>query len=465
MRFFVFLIALIYAVSPELVYAQQITNAPTAPPVTPIDLMPPGKVYINTSLIRPARGGYVDRRIYFAGCDTGSPGAAANDNGGPSAGFFPGCNATNAPVRDSSGAGAFRIFCTFVKIAFDDPIVKPGQAGQTHGHAFYGNTTTNYQTDINRMDEIGNSSCGGGIINRTGYWAPFIVIECPVDVASICTATADHGRPIIAPVANFYYKSWDFSVPVTTWPPKGLRIIAGNANATGVDVSPDPENYFECWNNLTGNPVSIPGSGGNPFINSGPDGSGQLPYRFDHIPSTAEANALHASIPGYSTDPRTICSVMKMNETLPQCMKAFDMLDSPDHKSHMAHFNPNFSPACPVGYRSGFVLPSIEGLFLFSIPPALLDYVRLSSDYSKAGAIAAGLSCATSAKNFCAGVTGHMDWVNGWDQTTLFNGKPIPQHIRDHCYPLAFGATYGRNCSDQVIGDVNNDGKNWKLAF
>lgn len=469
MRLFVFLLAL--ALSPV---CAQITTAPTPTPVTPVNLMPPSKVYINPIMIPPAFRGYIDRKVVYGGCNTGVAGGLANDNGGPGVGYYSGCNATNAQLRDTSGnnAGAFRIFCSFVKIAFDDPIVHPGQAGQTHGHAFYGNDTTDFRTNVNKMDELGGSSCGGGIVNRTGYWAPFFVVECPVDVPSVCTAAADHGRPIVAPVGNFYYKSSDFTQPVTGWPTKGLRIIAGDPLWTGSTTAIGDEIgigapssvsqpgvypvYYECWNSNTGNPVGL-GEGSTPNIGD------TLAYRFDHIPTTAEALALAAAFGGGANHD---CNVVKMNIDFPKCMKATDLLDSPDHRSHMAY--PNFAlppgTACPTGFTARMI-PSIEGLFHFTIAPALLDHVRLSSDYSKAGAIAANLPCAVSAKNYCAGVTGHMDWVNGWDQTNgVGDGTPVPQQIIRNCYPSP-GDHRGRNCSDSVIGDIFQDGRNYILGF
>lgn len=545
MRVLAAAIAAIYGFGPAVVHAQ-VTTAPTPAPVSPVNLMPGPKVYVDPSKFPKARKGYTDRKLVFGGCDTGDTTKLPNDNPTHGAGFFSGCNPTNGTGRDlSSGAGSFRIFCSFVKIAFDDPIVWPGQAGRTHGHQFFGNDTTDFRTDVNKMDEIGGSSCGGGIFNRTGYWAPFMV------------DTLD-GTPIITIVANFYYKSWDYSIPVTQWPTKGTRIIAGDPSAVDVDPiqGPGRELDYECWNNETGGPVN--NGSGNPTDNTNPPtgaavvsfagtsltinsgnistyegkilettsnsavaitiasganpvqfeirqkgtgavtlvaGSGvtlstqhglatgfvegvllvnyaannvstiynELPYRFDHIPSAAQAAALKASTGGTSN--RT-CNVVKMNLTLPQCMKAVGMLDSPDHKSHLAHFNPNNVPQCPVGYSAG-VLPSIEGLFHFVVDPTKLDRIRLSSDYSKQGAIDAGLACATAEKNYCSGITGHMDWVNGWDQTTnvLSSGLPITRLIIRNCYPSAFGLDFGRNCSDQVIGDVNSDGKHWLFGF
>jgi hypothetical protein len=40
----------------------------------------------------------------------------------------------------ANGHGAFAPACAFSHMAFDDPIVFPGQSGRSHLHTFFGNT-------------------------------------------------------------------------------------------------------------------------------------------------------------------------------------------------------------------------------------------------------------------------------------------------------------------------------------
>lgn len=116
--------------------------------------------------------------------------------------------------------GAFRIVCTPSHMSNDDPIVYPNQPGAAHHHTFFGNTSTNYASDVNNMAIIGNSTCNGGLMNRSSYWMP----------SMIDTAT---NAAVLPTVAIFYYKKphlTPFGVDIVT-PPKGLRMIAGNMKA------------------------------------------------------------------------------------------------------------------------------------------------------------------------------------------------------------------------------------------
>ena len=120
------------------------------------------------------------------------------------------------PIRNSGADtenGEFRVRCGFSHMANNDPIVFPGVAGRSHLHTFFGNTGTNENSTNGSLVTSGNSTCDGGIMNRSGYWIPTI----------IDTRT---GRPIVPTGANMYYKTEDRSHVVA--PPKGLRMIAGN---------------------------------------------------------------------------------------------------------------------------------------------------------------------------------------------------------------------------------------------
>ena len=60
-------------------------------------------------------------------------------------------------------------------MAFDDPIVAPGGPGASHPHVFFGNTAIDAYSTITSIQTTGNSTCAGGIANRSGYWVPAIV--------------------------------------------------------------------------------------------------------------------------------------------------------------------------------------------------------------------------------------------------------------------------------------------------
>ncbi len=96
-------------------------------------------------------------------------------------------------------------------MANDDPVVYPNQEGVSHHHTFFGNTAAYYNADVSKMETFGNSTCHGGIANRSAYWVP----------SMIDTAT---NTPIKPDGIGVYYKTQRASD--VTVPPKGLRIIA-----------------------------------------------------------------------------------------------------------------------------------------------------------------------------------------------------------------------------------------------
>jgi hypothetical protein len=115
----------------------------------------------------------------------------------------------------SDGTGAFRLVCMFSHMNFDDPIVYPGQVGRSHLHSYFGNTLANAHSTAQSLSTSGNSTCGGGLLNRSSYWVPSIVD----------TRT---GRPV-APRSKTGY-----SLPASSikYLPQGLRMIAGNMLAS-----------------------------------------------------------------------------------------------------------------------------------------------------------------------------------------------------------------------------------------
>src|SRR6185295_4061675 len=90
------------------------------------------------------------------------------------------------------GVGAFRSVCEFSHMNYDDPIVYPGQHGKAHLHTYFGNTSVVANSTAASLRATGNSTCRGGIINRSAYWVP---------------ALLDHlGRPVKPEYMDVYYK-------------------------------------------------------------------------------------------------------------------------------------------------------------------------------------------------------------------------------------------------------------------
>jgi hypothetical protein len=196
------------------------------------------------------------------------------------------------PAASGDGIGAFRISCEYSHMLFDDPIVFPGQPGESHLHMFFGNKDVNANSNTESIANTGDSSCPGGIMNRSGYWvAPLI-------------DTRD-GTPLMSTTSIFYYKTGYYGI-AANWvqdPPPGLRMIAGNAKAM---TSDDAQGTWECQ-----------------------DDSGSF-SRSNKVVNCPVGSRLHAGI------------------DFPQCWDGVN-LDSPDHKSHMSFpVNGKCPPTHPV---------------------------------------------------------------------------------------------------------------------
>lgn len=228
--------------------------------------------------------------------------------------------------------GAFRIVCTPSHMSNDDPIVYPNQPGAAHHHTFYGNTSTNYASDVANMANIGNSTCKGGLANRSAYWVPSMI------------DTTTH-KAVVPALAIFYYKTGRTPAGLINVPPKGLRMLTGNGKATSELTS-------------TANYTCL----------------GRTP-----------AYGWKRSIP--------VCNpgeTMQMKVEFPQCWDGKN-LDSPDHKAHMAFTNRFLTTAnkCPATHP--MAIPDISVNFNYKTVLGVdMSKWRLSSDnYSGPGGYSA----------------------------------------------------------------------------
>jgi hypothetical protein len=228
-----------------------------------------------------------------------------------------------------SEIGAFRTVCTLSHMAFNDPIVYPGQPNRSHLHTFFGNTGTDANTTSTTLAATGNSTCDGGIANRSAYWVP----------ALVDTAT---GEPVKPRAAIVYYKQ-GYNLPDAksiNLVPAGLKIIAGDAS-NSVDV--------RATNQWAGSPYT---------------------WRC-MSPSLGYAVAEGQQIPNCPSG-----TELWMIVVFPQCWDGAN-LDAPDHKSHMAY---PVNGACPATHPRA--LPEISYQVIYPVPAAanaLLKW-RLASD-------------------------------------------------------------------------------------
>ena len=202
---------------------------------------------------------------------------------------------TGGEVPESTAdepSGAFRTLCTFSHLAYDDPIVYPGQPGKSHLHMFFGNASADADSTYESLRAGGGGSCQGGPINRTGYWAPAMF-----DAA---------GKVVVPDDLIVYYKGeYADSAGITSIAelPPGLRMIAGY-NMTG---SPDTQSHFDWYCEVN-------------------------QVKQQSIPHCADGERVGVQL------------------RFPQCWDGVH-LDSVDHRSHLAHISYDTGvAACPAGY-------------------------------------------------------------------------------------------------------------------
>lgn len=230
--------------------------------------------------------------------------------------------ASSTDLGDPSDIGAFRIPCRYAKMAFNDPIVYPGQSGKSHLHTFFGNVDVNANSTVDSIANSGNSTCAGGIANRSSYWVPSL----------INTRT---GEPLVPTTALWYYKTGYEGVAPSAVKrvPSGLRMISGDMHATSSQYGLS----WECSTSYLTRKSTIP----------------------------------------------TDCPVgnyILMSVHFPQCWDGKN-LDSPDHKSHMA-FGLGGTKGCPATHP--VPLPVISLNIHYDVTAENVNDVknwRLSSDH------------------------------------------------------------------------------------
>ena len=278
-----------------------------------------------------------------------------------------------------NGDGAFRTSCPPSHMAFDDPIVYPGQVGRSHLHTFFGNTLTNAASTPDSIRNTGNSTCRGGIANRSSYWVPTMI------------DTKD-GTPIAPDGIGVYYKNGIFDGSTVNPFPVGLRMIAGEPAATAARGQ---------WSDFS--------------------------YRFKCIGGPNNQNDKYGSeLPNCDMGAEIWQEIF-----FPQCWDGKN-LDSPDHKSHMSYFvtiqTPAgaWVPACPTTHP--VILPQIafNVIYIVKEKNAPLRW-RLSSDNYD--------------PSTPGGYSSHGDWFNGWksDVSDAFVNKCIRAKKDCHSHLLGDG--------------------------
>jgi hypothetical protein len=149
------------------------------------------------------------------------------------------------PSSSSEPSGSFRTFCEISHLAYDDPIVFPGQSGASHLHMFFGNDFADANSTYQSLRTSGSSSCQGGPLNRSAYWIPAIHNAA--------------GKVVAPEFLNVYYKgngSQSMIRDIVT-NPNGLRMIAGYdaANPNAIRAG------WWCGNGAKGTTIPACGNG------------------------------------------------------------------------------------------------------------------------------------------------------------------------------------------------------------
>ncbi|MFF5081336.1 DUF1996 domain-containing protein [Actinoplanes sp. NPDC000266] len=192
--------------------------------------------------------------------------------------------------------------CPFSHRLPDDPIIFPNLPGASHMHSFFGSEVTNAATTTQDLLNA-NSNCNPSI-DKSSYWIP----------------TLYNGNTPVEPTTGiFYYLGEgvrDDLIAQTQPFPLGLRIVAGNAKATG-----PADNTIARWSCLHAGEVG--------------------------------------SSPNFVTCPAG--TMLESYLDFPHCWDGLN-LDSADHKSHMAYPVNN---ACPASHP--VVVPKLRQVMRYPI--------------------------------------------------------------------------------------------------
>ncbi|MDQ3065388.1 MAG: DUF1996 domain-containing protein [bacterium] len=289
-----------------------------------------------------------------------------------------------APITAANGGGepaAFRQRCDFSHMNNDDSVLFPNRPGVAHLHAYFGNTAANNISTSASLRNSGNSTCAGGIFNRSAYWVP----------AMIDTTT---GRPI-APNddrSNYhsdleiYYKLGYQGIGYTDVRPfpNGLQMIAGNTSSAN---SPTPNSKTKYWcENRT-----------EPRVH--------LTAHLDYMPTCLAGQILTMSI------------------DFPQCWDGVN-LTSTNGRSHltygqwMANVDARYTHGCPVTHPVG--IPNVHMFIRYAVPSGDTSRWRLASDNYTTGP---------------GGYSGHADYIFAWDETAF-------PTVKERCYVAQLDCHY-----------------------
>jgi hypothetical protein len=264
--------------------------------------------------------------------------------------------------------GAFRFLCKPSHLAYDDPIVFPGESGRAHLHQFFGNTMADANSTYESLRTTGDSTCRSAL-NRSAYWIPALL--------------DGRGNVVVPEYISIYYKRYPDNDPRCAEGkgcialPRGLRYVFGR-NMDGTSSENSGLTYFNCT------------------------GTGAVGGHYETLVAAAQncpSGALIAAI-----------------TQAPDCWNGTE-LDSVDHRSHMSYpvRDPNTGQAsCPSShpyrvptFTLGAWYVTDDTLDRSGNPDPNIQTWHFSSDRME------GRTPMTS------GTTFHADWFGAWDDDVM----------------------------------------------
>jgi len=234
------------------------------------------------------------------------------------------------PHATRDNVGSVRTTCDLSHFNHDDPLLYPGRPGAAHLHMWFGNTAGNAFLTPENILKTGNSTCRGGIANRSAYWVPAIL-------------DSTDGAVIPASFTHVYYKTGyqlggvedrgnERIIPL----PAGIRVVAGDGKRT---PHSDPLPWYDA--KRPSYTIRCNGEGRRFFFDCGPAASLQILIN------------------------------------LPQCWDGKNLYL--DDQSHMA-FSRRARGGCPASHP--VVIPEITYTIVVPIPEGRsAENFRLSSDH------------------------------------------------------------------------------------
>lgn len=258
------------------------------------------------------------------------------------------------------GSGAFRTHCIESHLAEDDPLVWPGEPGQSHLHVFFGNPNVDAYTTSESLLDAEQTTCDGVSVNKSGYWVP-----------ALLNASGERIR-YVDPI--FYYKT-GYHVPSEgiVPPPEGLKIIAGDMMSGKPQEGPAVNFRCSSWE-----------AEGPQFDEGDP---------LDHV--------------NYLPDCE-LYDMVEMRLVFPQCWDG-ESLQSSDYQSHMAYPVPAEAPNVGTGYCPESHPVSIPEIS-YQLEIRVTEETGPSSEWRF-------ITDPPDAEQ--GGYTFHGDWMNGWDEEVM----------------------------------------------